>query len=141
MKQQTIYPPEHSWFIWRVSWVSAISAAFGFYRGNYDLAIVPAIIWLTSMNYWRHPVRDSWRRYIDMACVQLGAIYHTGRVYMLYNNPYYHILVVICVLCYPVSNYYQRKQHLWTSTILHSLIHVIGNIAQMVVYYFLETIN
>ena len=44
-----------------------------------------------------------------------------------YQNKYY-IILFISMLCYPISNYYYRKQRLWASTFWHCLLHIFANI-------------
>jgi len=133
-------PPSQHFVIWRLAWTSLPSFVYGLYRGHTDLSIVPLGIFITSMIYWSHPVRNSWRRYTDMSVVFTGLIYQGIRARNAENCTYYYVVVSVAVICYPLSNYVATKYPnlcigtIWVSTLLHGLIHVLGNISNVILY-------
>jgi hypothetical protein len=46
----------------------------------------------------------------------------------------YYLLVMISVACYPASNIFYNVGDYWTSTYLHSALHVIANISNVALY-------
>ena len=69
-----LYPEQYK-IIYNVSFLSLGSCMYAIYNGYYCLSICPGGVFLTSINYWRHP-DYSWRRYLDMTYVKLSFIYH-----------------------------------------------------------------
>ena len=127
-----VLPPNQYWFLWKISWFSLGSASFAIYRGYYDLALVPLGVWLTSINYWRYP-DYSWRRYLDIGYVHCSLIYQLTRAYNAeYWIPYF-IILSIGIICFPISIYFHKKNS-WLSTILHGMVHIFGNISNIILY-------
>lgn len=130
----SILPYENYVVIYKVSYVSLISAVYAYYQEHYSMIPVPGGVFLTSVNYWRKPQQSSWQRKLDMAYVKLCILYNMFRAYNAeYQNKYY-IILFISMLCYPISNYYYRKQRLWASTFWHCLLHIFANIANIILY-------
>jgi len=127
-----ILPKTHSRYLWRISWISLLSAFYAIYRKYYDLAVVPFGVFLTSINYWRHP-DYSWRRYIDIGYVHVALFYQIYRAYGSENMLAYYAILVFGVLFFPVGVYFTDISP-WISTLLHGMVHIIGNISNMVLY-------
>ena len=70
-----VLPPAHSLFLWRSSWISLLSGIYAIWRRHYILAPVPLGVWITSINYWRHPVQNSIRRKMDISYVLFAFAY------------------------------------------------------------------
>lgn len=77
-----------------------------------------------------------------MLCVLISLLYQNYKAYCLCRNVkynrvcgllYYFIIFMACSF-YPVSNYYYKKEQYGLSTFYHSLVHVFGNIANVVLY-------
>jgi hypothetical protein len=66
MLDGSFYYPAQSFFMCKVATLFLLSSINASHKGYYDLAIGPFGIFLTSLNYWRKPVHNSLRRYIDM---------------------------------------------------------------------------
>lgn len=130
----SILPYENYIVIYKVSYISLIGAAYAYYKEQYTMIPVPGGVFLTSINYWRNPQECSWQRKLDMMYVKLSILYNIFRAYNAeYQNKYY-ITLFIAMLCYPISNYYYRKQRLWASTYWHCLLHIIANSANIILY-------
>ena len=53
-----------------------LTSIYAVYNEHYTLSIAPFIIGLTSINYWRYPIR-SYRRKIDLVAVGSMILYQT----------------------------------------------------------------
>ncbi len=126
-------------FIWYCSWTSILSAIVAYSRPTTArLAFIPVSVFTTSILYWRNPVRNSWRRKLDIAVVLSGASYQSYHVYTQYSTPLirqsYTALIGVCASCYLSSNYFMKYGRLWDATYAHASIHIIANVANIMVY-------
>jgi hypothetical protein len=128
-------------FIWRCAWLSvpsAIYAATAASAATTHLAVVPASVWATSLLYWRNPVRDSWRRTLDMAVVFSGVTYQTYYAFRhIRDTPAiarYSALIGCSAACYGLSQYFMGRGLLWPATYAHASIHLVANVANVVLY-------
>jgi hypothetical protein len=128
--------------IYRVSFLSFLSSIYAIYCECYDLAPVPGGVFLTSVNYWRRPTYG-WRRNLDMGYVMSAVMYQNYRAYHAFYYTMkleqsfvllYYALVLFGIACYPVSVYLYKKKDLWGSTYVHCLLHVVANIANVLLY-------
>jgi hypothetical protein len=116
----------------------------------------PLAVFIASINYWRNPV-NGFRRYFDIFVAGICAIMQT---YYAWSSPNFAKYIVILIigagfyplsesarladapsreLLVPLSNWIQRKQlpqnlSLILSTFFHSMIHIVCNIANYVLY-------
>jgi hypothetical protein len=127
-----IVPKTHANYLFWTSCLTFISGLYGLYKKQYNFAILPLGIFVASINYWVHPV-NNWRRYLDISYASFALITHSILAYGLPNFNYYIIILSLSCLCYPVSFYFQEK-FLPLSTFSHSLIHIGGNIANIILY-------
>ena len=74
--------PEQYSLIWYSSWQPLVTGSYAFYKGHSDFAALSYLVFLTSLNYWRYPVPNSWRRALDVACVQMALWYHLVSAYL-----------------------------------------------------------
>jgi hypothetical protein len=127
-----ILPASHYWFLWKISWLAFISCIYAISQKHYDLALVPGGVFLTSINYWRKP-DYSWRRYMDIGYVHISQLYQCSRAWGgEYAVPYYSLLA-IGIVCFPLSIYY-KNSNINLSTTLHAMVHIFGNISNIVLY-------
>jgi len=75
------------------------------------------------------------RRNVDIGYALYGVVYQLLVAYSLPIFPrLYFTLITLSVAAYPISYlFYWRKKYI-TSTFTHSLIHLFGNIANIVLY-------
>ena len=131
-------PLPNAHFIWYCAWLSLPSAIYAYsHPASTHLAIVPASVWATSLLYWRNPVRDSWRRTLDMAVVFTGLSYNT--YYAVRDASPRHFSVYAALIgtsaaCYGVSNYLMTRGRIWPATYAHASVHLVANVANMVLY-------
>lgn len=134
-------PPPNAHFIWYCAWFSLPSALYAYiHPETYHLAWVPATVFTTSLLYWRNPILQSWRRTLDITTVLTGATYQTYYAFK-YIHPIHPTPVVIYTslfgisfACYGWSHYYMARGQIWRATYAHACIHLIANVANMVLY-------
>lgn len=133
IKTKTIFPPKESIIIYRLSWICLFTTLFGIKNGYRKLALIPASVFLTSINHWRNPV-NCWRRYIDVSNVNLCLLY------LLYTSKkskyarFFYPTMFIAMCCYPTSSYFSSKKQLRYATYAHSGTHIIGNLALLILF-------
>lgn len=93
--------------IFRMSFLSIGSAVYAMYRQYYMLALCPAGVLFTSINYWRKP--EPWSRTLDMTYVLFALTYQLYKAYHAqYRIPYYMITFVSGSM-YPLALYYSSQ--------------------------------
>ena len=130
-------PIPQAHFIWYCAWLSIPSAIYAYiHPATTHFAPIPTAVFATSLNYWRNPVRDSWRRKLDMTVVSAGLIYHM--YYAIYHptphTPTYLALISLSVMSYTISQHYLHREQYWPATYTHAMIHLVANIANIVLY-------
>jgi hypothetical protein len=95
--------------------------------------MVPGSVLLTSLNYWRLP-NSSFRKFLDMSVVGVSLSYQLLRSIGAQHASLHYLLMMISLACYPVSIYFYNIGDYWTSTYIHSALHVIANISNMTLY-------
>lgn len=137
-----ILPLPNAHFIWYCAWLSIPSAIYAYtHPATTHFAPIPAAVFATSLLYWRDPIRDSWRHKLDMAVVSASLSHHM--YYAIYHptphTPTYLALIGVSVMSYTISQYYLYREQYWPSTYTHALIHLFANIANIVLYYGINT--
>ena len=123
----------HANVLWYLSWICFISSAYAYYRNHLDLYIGPAIIGITSLNYWRHPVL-SWRRNMDIGVVHSVLFYHILRSFDVNIRYLYWCLLGISCGCYPLAIISRKYNATTLSFVFHAMVHVLGNISNLILY-------
>ena len=123
----------HHKYLFATSHFSLMSAIYAYNKHN-QLWIIPAGVYVNSINYWRNPTLGL-RRNIDIGYALCGLVYQSLVAYSLPVFPrLYFTLITLSAAAYPFSYwFYWRKQYV-TSTFTHSLIHLFGNIANIGLY-------
>ena len=129
----TLYQPKHSRIIWSASWLFLLTALYATTQGHYDLAICPAGIFATSINYWRHPVRGM-RRNIDIGVVWMATGYQLTRALTAQHGIVFYLGYAIAFSCYPISNHYLSKNRHLESALLHAGLHLFSNISSIILF-------
>ena len=83
--------------------------------------------------YWYKPTL-CWRQTLDVIYVKFALFYHILRGY---NSSYYLLYyITLCIsLCfYPLGIYLYNKKLYWESTYAHSMVHIISNISNLILY-------
>ncbi len=134
-------PPPQSNFIWYCAWISVPSAIYAATRPcSNHLTVFPASVWATSLLYWRHPLRNSWRRTLDIATVISGVSYQSYYAFQTIRHtspPHfacYTALITASAACYGISTYLMNRGRIWPSTYAHASIHLLANMANVILY-------
>ena len=127
-----ILPKSHANYLLCTSCMSLVSGLYGLYKKQHNFTIYPLGVFIASINYWIHPI-NNWRRYLDISYATFAIVTQSILSYDLPNVNKYISLMTLSSLCYPLSFYFQHK-NLALSTFCHSLIHIGGNIANIILY-------
>ena len=129
-----IYEPIQYNYLWKSSCMFLVTTCYTVYQAKYEFIVFPAGVFLTSINYWRKPVYNSWQRSLDVFYVYFSIFYNMfrslGAKYMYQFNSF----VLLVLLFYILSNYNQRQKRLYMSALLHSIVHLLGNVALIYLY-------
>ena len=131
--QVPVLPPEQSAVILRASFLSLASSLYAISLGHYDFAFVVGGVFVTSVLYWWHP-DYSWRRYIDMAMVKSGIAYQVYRAQSSPRAITYYIILGGGIWFYFLGCHYYKRKKLWHSTYSHTMLHILGNISNIILY-------
>lgn len=123
----------HHHYLLATSHSSLVCAIYGIMYHNSALWVIPAGVYVNSINYWRHPVKGI-RRNLDICSTVIGLVINIFEARFSTNaTPYYAITFVACLM-YPLSYYfYWRKQYI-IATFIHSMLHIFGNIGNLYLY-------
>ena len=132
---EIVLDSKYSESIFYLCFIHLITISYIYYqkgttRGLWIVSLVTA----TSLLYWYHPLKDSYRRYIDIFCVNVTILYH---LYIGYSSIYwipFYSYYCIGILCYPISRYYSHRNMHWESTGFHMLLHCFAFLGNMVLY-------
>jgi hypothetical protein len=128
-----ISPPEQSRVIFTVAWSSLFGALTAWHKGHTDLIFVPGGIWATSLLFWWHPTY-SWRRSLDMTVIQTGLWYQVVRAANAEYAFAYYVITGAAVSCYGLGWLFYLRRQTWAGTLCHAMVHVLGNIANVILY-------
>lgn len=136
-------PIPQAHFIWYCAWLAIPSAVYAYaHPATTHFAPIPAAVFATSLLYWRNPIRNSWRRKLDIAVVSTGlshhmyyAVYNPARTHTPATTHNYLALIGMSMTSYIVSQYYLYHRLYWPAAYTHASIHLFANIANMVLYY------
>ena len=128
-----IIPIDQGYFLCIISCIHIVTFLYAFRQKLFYLAIHPFIVFFTSINYWRKPMYD-WRRVMDIICVLFALSTHILHSIKAQNRALYSYITIIALLFYPISWYLLKNKYVWASTIAHSMIHIVADIANVILY-------
>jgi hypothetical protein len=129
-----IYEPIQYNYLWKSSCMFLITTCYTVYQTKYEFIVFPTGIFLTSINYWRKPVYNSWQRSLDVFYVYFSVFYNIFRSFGAEYMYQFNSFVLLGLLFYILSNYNHRKKRLYMSALLHSISHLLGNVALIYLY-------
>jgi hypothetical protein len=100
---------------------------------HYISSFLAFCIFLTSINHWRHPIKGI-RRDIDRVTVIVALITQT---IILRNQPNFEKYLIITstgILFYPLKIVLKNNNKIWLSVFSHSMLHLLGNVASIILY-------
>jgi hypothetical protein len=110
--------------------LTLFSVYYAYIYHHFICCLLTFIVFLTSINHHRNP-QHGIRRKIDHSCVVLTLITQT---IILQNQKYYilyNIFNCVGIFCYLFSKFFKNT---WTRIYLHIMLHVFGNIANILLY-------
>ena len=128
----TLILPDHYHYLFRTSFLTVLTCLYELYRGYYIMAMLAFSVSTTSIVYWWYP-DYSWRRYLDIVVVQSAIGMQSIIVYNAEYASVYYPLLALGVACYPLGIYYYSIHNHGLSTLAHSGVHVIINLATLIV--------
>lgn len=135
MKSNKIEQNPYNYLLYKSAHISAIPLVYAICNQKIGYSISIGSVLCTSLIYWKDP-KVGMRRNLDIVVVHVCLIYHSysavGTKYM-YEHYCFNGLGI---LSYFLSWYFWNNNNVLTSTILHSLLHLFGNIAN--IYLILE---
>lgn len=97
------------------------------------LAMTSALVFVCSLNYWRHPLRRSWRRFVDIAAALIALLTHMHAAVASRYFIIYILTVLAGIGCYlrarRVGALDQDSSSAW-----HAAMHATGTAANLVMY-------
>lgn len=131
MNSELVISQSHANVIWRAAWLSVFAMSHAAYYNQINFALMSAGVIFTSLNYWRNPVRNSWRRYIDIAYVNLGLFYQLALAYNMNDSHYrqlYYRCTMTSAMCYVIGYLLMWSNMPRASVYAHAGIHVVSNV-------------
>ena len=128
-----VLPLAHGWTIWYFSYLHLFTSYYALYNQYYVLCFFGLGSLGTSLNYWKYPLHDSWRRYFDIVFIQLTFYIHMYYAFLISSGYGYMFFTGTRIICYGISNSYATK-NIYFATFFHILVHVFASIGNAVLY-------
>ena len=125
--------PRHYYYLTCTSNFTLISIYYSYKLGFYLETILTTCLLLTSLNYWRYPTlgfRRNLDRFVVVTSVSVQTIH-------LRNQPSFYqyiFLSAFSISCYRISNYFKKKKMMNLNVFFHSMLHLLANVANLVLY-------
>ena len=118
------------------SFLCLFSLFYAWYKRRYNLIIVPLCVFLSSINHWRKPEKESIRRKIDIVTVYVMLSYQLYKTHKHPNFLLYLITVGFGILMHNLSKYMNQGDYIENdiSSWLHSFLHLYGNLGNIIIY-------
>ena len=98
-------PLKYAKTIWYFSFLHLFAGIYGLINGHYIPALFSIGAVYTSTNYWKYPLYDSWRRYFDIAYIQISLYTHMYCGFYSKMRLGYFYFIIIGILSYFISYY------------------------------------
>jgi hypothetical protein len=130
-KCQLIVPLDHGYYMCIMASIGLLSGIYALKRGNYGFAVGPLGLWLTSVNYWRYPTYGL-RRNIDICWCLIALFGALQYSYISIHGLTWRYIMAISLLFYPFGWILYIYEYFWMATIVHSMLHVFPNLANVI---------
>ena len=124
--EKYVVPLEQGYYMCIISVLNLLSGIYSFKKSAIDFATIYLSGFITSINYWRKPTYG-FRRNVDMSFVAMAFMYLLFKCIMINKFKSYFITSGIVSFLFSFSRICYNNNYIWTSTIIHSLIHVAVN--------------
>lgn len=129
--QLTLILPEKYYIrIYYTSFITLFSIFTSLYFKLYDFTLLTSCVMITSLNYWKYPIRN-WRRTLDINIVTLTFLYKFYRSYYSNTKYIYYLSNLLGIVFYIMAKKSICKNK---SSIYHCGIHIVSNIGNIILY-------
>ena len=125
-------PPEQAYVIWCLCWLGPFVGLFGLFRGYFLLGFLHFAAGCFAMAYWTDPLLTSWRRFVDIAWIQLTLWTFVWKARNAQYRIAFYSLVTLGALIFPIG--WMTKDSPWLSAFLHGLVHILGESSSFVLF-------
>ena len=133
------YPEGIYNWVFNTCFIHIIHIALAFYNELYMCGIMGIVLFSTSLNYWRFPLMNSDRRFIDICVALISILYHYYLSFMT-NNTIAQILISIGILMYPLNYYLHYQNYIKVSALCHCALHAFISLGANFIYtYYYNT--
>ena len=132
-----VLPRQYSQRILRRSFNTVFCSSVAIMSARADYAVIAIGTMLTSINYWRRPIRGGAARAIDMTYVAASFAYQCWRAPLELSgrrHAAYWALAAVTISCYVRARSFGKQGDLDASSRWHSRIHLFGNVANAILY-------
>ncbi len=114
----------------------------GFYYKMKKCGLMGIALYVTSLNYWRYPLLNSYRRTIDMIVAQSSIVYHLYLSLYTSNKLITTLPMSLGSGLYFVSLSLEKKKYIKTAALCHCLLHILVSVGASLTYrdYYLQNI-
>lgn len=91
------------------------------------------LLFLTSINHWKNPGYNL-KRLVDISAVVVSTLIGGFYMYYLGRHHTYAIITLYTLCLFGLSGYFHKINYMYTSTFLHSKIHLVCLLGNMYLY-------
>lgn len=128
------YTPNQTSILLKTTSITTVSVLYALNQRHYDFALCNVAVLLTSVNYWRDPKYTCMRRYIDIVSVLSSLIYHMCAAFQSQRALQYYTITALGMCFYHLGCVHYNDKDYWKSAYSHSVLHILANLAQVVLY-------
>jgi hypothetical protein len=132
-ENRLIVPQDHGYYMCIMASLYLLSGIYALKKGHYDFALYPLGVWFNSVNFWRNPIYGL-RRNIDICWGLISLGYHLVNSHKSIHGIMFQYIVTISLLSYPFGWLLYIYEYFWLATIVHSMLHVFPNLANVILY-------
>ena len=135
------YPNGLYQYILKMCACHPINIIAGFYYGNKIGGTMGIMLMASSINYWRHPLKKSMRRYSDMVIAFITVPYHIYLSLFTQNKLLCAGPMICGSLMYPLSIWLDKNKYIKSAVFCHCVLHglVVTGTAMTYKDYFLNS--
>jgi len=128
---QLIVPQDHGYYMCIMASIGLLSWIYALKQGKYGFSVGPLGVWLTSVNYWRNPTYGL-RRNIDICWCLIALFGALQYSYISIHGTTWRYIISVSLLFYPLGWILYIYEYFWIATIVHSMLHVFSNLANVI---------
>lgn len=126
-----IVPQDHGYYMCIIASIGLLSGIYALKTGNYGFATGPLGVFVTSINYWRKPTYGL-RRNIDICFCLFALVVALQYSFISIHGSIWRYIIAGSLLYYPLGWILYTYEYFWLATIVHSMLHVFPNLANVI---------